>query len=201
MHPDQFTLVNSIDEEIFKRSRDELLYHARVLDAMGLDTTAKIQIHVGGVYGNKTESVKRFISRFKGLDGKIKRRLVIENDDVSYTLRECLAISEKTGIPVLFDAFHHSVHSSGETMRDAVRLSRKTWKKEDGILMVDYSLQKPKSNPGTHAESIDIRSFKDFITRTDPYNFDVMLEIKDKEKSALKAVKALQGDTRFKNTA
>ena len=34
MHPDQFTLINSLDEAIFERSRRELLYHAQVLDAL-----------------------------------------------------------------------------------------------------------------------------------------------------------------------
>ena len=53
MHPDPFTLINSRDEAIFERSCRELLYHAQVLDAMELDRTAKIQIHVGGVYGDK----------------------------------------------------------------------------------------------------------------------------------------------------
>jgi UV DNA damage endonuclease len=48
MHPNQFTLINSINDEIFARSKKELKYHAEILDLMKLDTSAKIQIHVGG---------------------------------------------------------------------------------------------------------------------------------------------------------
>jgi UV DNA damage endonuclease len=55
MHPDQFTLINSPDRGIFNRSVRELRYHSDVLDLLGTDLTAKIQIHVGGAYGNKEE--------------------------------------------------------------------------------------------------------------------------------------------------
>ncbi len=53
MHPDQFTLINSIKEDIFERSKNELTYHAQILDLLKLDTSAKIQIHVGVAYGDK----------------------------------------------------------------------------------------------------------------------------------------------------
>ena len=197
MHPDQFTLINSLDKDIFERSRRELLYHAEVLDLLGLDRTAKIQIHAGGVYGDKQKSMERFARRYKMLDKAVTGRLVIENDDVSYTFRECLSISRETGAPVLFDVFHHSINCSGETAHDAIRLAQNTWHKKDGILMADYSSQKPGARPGTHTESINIKCFKDFLKASRPYDLDIMLEIKDKEKSALKAVKALEGDRRL----
>ncbi len=197
MHPDQFTLINSLKEEIFKRSRRELLYHARVLDLLDLNRTAKIQIHVGGVYGDRDAAVKRFIDRYGTLEEEIRRRLVIENDDVSYTLADCLAISRKTGIPVLFDVFHHAVNCSGEPVTEAVRLAAGTWKKRDGILMADYSSLKPGGSRGNHAEKIDIRDFRKFLAASRPIDFDVMLEIKDKEMSAVKAVAAAASDPRF----
>jgi len=40
---------------------------------------------------------------------------------------------------------------------------------------------------GKHTERIDIKSFKYFTKQTEDLDFDIMLEIKDKEISALKA--------------
>ena len=61
MHPDQFVLINAKDSDIVKRSINELEYHCDLLDALGLDKTARVQIHVGGVYGEKDKSMQRFI--------------------------------------------------------------------------------------------------------------------------------------------
>ena len=104
MHPDQFTLINSLDSKVFENSVRELVYHAQVLDLMELDTSAKIQIHVGGVYKDKERSLSRFVERFGKLDEVVKRRLVVENDDGRYNLRYCLRISAQTESSVLFDA-------------------------------------------------------------------------------------------------
>jgi len=190
VHPDQFTLINSVDNRVFENSCRELAYHTQVLDLMKLDTSAKIQIHVGGIYGGKEKSSKRFIERFEKLDETGKRRLVIENDDRRYNLEDCLQINAETGIPVLFDVFHHEINNSGETRREAFEIFTKTWKKKDGIPMVDYGSQQIGELKGKHADSIDLKHFKKFLPETKPFDFDVMLEIKDKEKSALKAIKA-----------
>ncbi|HEX3034579.1 MAG TPA: UV DNA damage repair endonuclease UvsE [Thermodesulfobacteriota bacterium] len=197
MHPDQFTLINSQDENVYERSVAELLYHTKILDLMELDLTAKIQIHVGGVYGNKDESITRFIRRFQVLDNTIKRRLVIENDDRLYNLRDCYRIHIETGVPILFDAFHHELNNSGEVPAEAFHLFSRTWKKEDGIPMVDYSSQEIDTRRGTHTLAIDTKHFEKFINDTKNFDFDLMLEIKNKESSALKAVEILSDDIRF----
>ena len=197
MHPDQFTLINSPDEEIFKRSIKELLYHAQVLDLLGLDKSAKIQIHTGGVYGNKKESIRRFVKRYCQLENFTKKRLVIENDDRNYTLKDCLEIHKETKIPVIFDSFHHQINNTGETIQEVFEMFIDTWGKSDGLPMVDYSSQQKQKRKGKHAESINLKHFKEFLKQTTPFDFDVMLEIKDKEKSAIKAVKAASGDKRL----
>jgi len=198
MHPDQFTLINSVDENIFKRSVKELAYHAQVLDLMNLDSSAKIQIHVGGVYGNKNKSIRRFVKRFFKLDSSITNRLVIENDDKLYCLRDCIEISYETGLPVLFDVFHHTLYNSGESIAEAFGSFVRTWSVgKDGIPMVDYSSRQYGSSR-QHAESIDLDDFRLLLKETESYDFDIMLEIKDKEKSALKAVEAVSDDPRFR---
>ena len=197
MHPDPFIVINSVDNRVFENSLGELAYHAHVLDLMELDTTAKVQIHIGGVYGNKEKSMKRFGERLEKLEGLIRRRLVIENDDRCYTLDDCLQLNEETGIPVLFDIFHHEVNNSGETTRKALGLFTKTWNEDDGLPMVDYSSQRKNGSKRKHAESINLEHFRSFLKKTKPFDFDIMLEIKDKEKSALKAAIAASEDNRF----
>ena len=54
--------------------------------------------------------------------------------------------------------------------------------------MVDYSSQEPNGSPRQHAETIDIEDFDLFLKQTQQFDFDIMLEIKDKEKSAIKAI-------------
>ncbi|MDH4210733.1 MAG: UV DNA damage repair endonuclease UvsE [candidate division WOR-3 bacterium] len=197
MHPDQFTLINSIDPRIFTRSIAELEYHADVLDLMDLNSTAKIQIHVGGVYKEKDKSMKRFVLRYGKLSTRVRKRLVIENDEHNYKLADCLKINKETDVPVLFDAYHHEMNNEGEGTAECLEESSRTWRSFDGIPMIDYSQQKKGAVKGAHAERINTGKFKRFLKITHPYDFDIMLEIKDKEKSALKAVRAASHDIRF----
>ncbi|MDE4907691.1 UV DNA damage repair endonuclease UvsE [Methanogenium marinum] len=198
MHPDQFILLNAKDPDILDRSIAELAYHAEVLDLLGLDMSAKIQLHVGGVYGDREASIVRFIDRYLCLDELILRRLVIENDDHRYTARDCLRVHAETGIPVIFDTLHHRVNSvSNEPVVEIYPDVAATWDPRDGIPMVDYSTQDPDGRPGKHAATIDIPDFLGFTEDIRSFDVDIMLEIKDKEMSALKAIAALESDTRL----
>ena len=72
-----------------------------------------------------------------------------------------------------------------------------TWGSHDGIPMVDYSSQDPDGRPGKHAATIDITDFLNFTEEIHSFDVDIMLEIKDKEMSALKALSALERDRRI----
>lgn len=191
MHPDQFVLINSPNQDVVKRSIKELIYHCEVLDLLELSAAAKVQIHIGGVYGDKSQALQRFINVYKNLPSLIKKRLVIENDHISYSLKDCLFVHREIGIAVLFDSFHHECLNNKETIKQAMLSASQTWQKRDGILMVDYSSQKPKTNKGTHSEHINLKQFRKFLQQSKDIKFDLMLEIKDKEKSALLARKVL----------
>jgi UV DNA damage endonuclease len=188
MHPGQYVLLNAMDEKIRSRSIAELTYHCNVLDSLGLDESAKIQIHVGGVYGDKVQALTRFVNAYESLGPKIRRRLVIENDDRLFNLKDCIDIHALTGIPIVFDTFHHRLLNSGESLSEAINKARCTWdKKHDEILMVDYSEQEGGERLGVHSYEINTESFKHFLQHAKEFDFDLMLEIKDKEKSALQA--------------
>lgn len=200
MHPDQFVIFNSPSIKIVDNSIRELRHHCKVLDAMCLDQTAKVQIHIGGVYRNKLEAIERFIKTYndeKIVDNLIRRRLVIENDDHLYNLKDCLFINQQTGIPIVFDIFHHQCFSSnGEPLIIAIQSAMSTWKTKDGLPMIDYSNQSFDNNglrnrKGKHSTTIDLTLFRNFLKKTEGLDFDIMLELKDKEKSALKALDVL----------
>jgi len=125
----------------------------------------------------------------RGIGAEIARNLARDGATV--------AVSARTGIPVLFDAFHHQIHNRGESAAEALRLAALTWKEVDGLPMVDYSQPAPGRAMGSHAASIDIGRFRRFLSETNRVDFDVMLEIKDKEKSALRAARAARHDPRF----
>jgi UV DNA damage endonuclease len=96
------------------------MYHCIVLDSLGLDESAKIQIHVGGTYGDKVQGLTRFVNVYKLLEPNVRRRLVIENDDRLFSLKDCLNIHALTVIPIVFDTFHHRLLNNGETLPEAI---------------------------------------------------------------------------------
>lgn len=193
MHPDQFVLINALNPQIVANSIAELEYQSAFLGALGLSSKAKLQIHVGGVYGDKNASIQRFIVNYQKLPQNIKDRLVIENDDKSYNTNDCLYIHEQTNIPIIFDNLHFYCLNDGGSMLDALKATRKTWNIEiDGIPMLDYSTQDMTSaNLGKHTFSIDEDDFAEYLEDIKNFNSDIMLEIKDKEISAIKAVNIL----------
>ncbi len=194
MHPGQYTLVNTPTEQTWLNSIRELVYHATILDLMELDTSARIQIHVGGVYGDKDASLARFIERFALLPEIVRRRLVIENDERLYGVPDCLKIAEALHIPILFDDFHFRLKADPMPYDEAVRAVRATWQAQDsapngvGVPLVDYSSQDASKRFGSHAAALDEADFVGFLDRIGSDQVDVMLEIKDKNVSALRAL-------------
>jgi len=193
MHPDQFVLINAKSQDIVDNSIKELEYHTDFLNLMRLDYSAKIQIHIGGIYGDKEKSRKQFISNYKTLlSENIKKRLVIENDDHLYNLKDCIEIHKSTGIPILFDVFHHICFDNNLPLNIALQISNNTWNHDkDGIMMIDYSNQELNKRKGKHSYSLDIKEFEKFILSVSDLDFDIILEIKDKEKSAKKAIEII----------
>lgn len=193
-HPDQFVVLNSPDPAIVQRSVAELVYQGSMLDLMGLDSTAKLQIHAGGAYGDKGAALARWTETFDTLlPDAVKVRLVVENDDRLYSLRECLSLHDITGVPILFDNFHHECLNHGEPMREALRLAAATWHPtRDGVLMMDYSSQAPDERRGKHTDTLVPELFRGFLADLDGLEVDMMFEIKDKEASAVRALGILR---------
>ena len=190
MHPGQYTVLNSPKNQVVKRAIDDLDYHTRVLDSLNLSKEHKIILHIGGIYDNKDKAIKRFIVNFNMLNNNIKDRLVIENDDKSYNIKDVLNISSILNIPVVFDNLHNHVNNSGENRDENywIELSSKTWSKEHGKQKIHYSQQNPNKCIGAHSETIESNEFLEFYNKLSNKDLDIMLEVKDKNLSAIKCI-------------
>ncbi len=188
MHPGQYTVLNSLRPEVVHSSVAELEYHARFLGSMGLDFTHKLVLHLGGVYGDKPASLERFARNVGLLSEGARRRLVLENDERSYTLQDALGVSRQTGCPVVFDVFHHRYNPSLEGLgtRALVETAAQTWSAADGRQKMHYSDPWPGKPAGSHSFSVDVEAFGAFYEQVRGLELDVMLEVKDKEQSVLK---------------
>ncbi|NLO22277.1 MAG: UV DNA damage repair endonuclease UvsE [Syntrophomonadaceae bacterium] len=190
MHPGQYTVLNSPDQGVAKRAVDDLMYHSDFLDSLGVDGTSKIILHIGGAYGDKKVAIKRFAQRYKDLDECIQRRLVIENDDKTYHIGDVLELGFSLGVPVVYDNLHNQINYCDQRKDDFYWISqcRSSWKPRDGKQKVHYSQQNPLKSAGSHSESIAIDEFLDFYLRLGESQPDIMLEVKDKNLSALKCI-------------
>lgn len=188
MHPGQYTVLNSTNPEVVERAVEDLAYHCRFLDSLGCDQTCKVILHVGGVYGDKKASMDRFMEEYRKLPLEIKGRLVIENDDKSYSTKDVLTIAEKIHTPVIFDNLHHQINggdASGD-MLQWIRACSQTWGNKDGKQKIHYSQQSPGAIPGAHSDFIQAEGFLDFYKELGSLDLDIMLEVKDKNLSAIK---------------
>lgn len=189
MHPGQYTVLNSISEQVVLKAVEDLEYHCSFLDCLGVDKTNKIVLHIGGVYDNKSKSIERFISNYKKLSEAVKDRLVIENDEKSYNIKDVYEIGEKTDIPVIFDNLHHEINTdSTYTELEWIKKCITTWRKEDGKAKIHYSNQDYEKKRGSHSKYIYIKEFMQFYNKLESLELDIMLEVKDKNLSALKCI-------------
>ena len=188
MHPGQYTVLNSIRQDVVEKSIDDLVYHCKFLDSLRCDSTSKIILHVGGVYNDKAKSIQRFLDRYQELDENIKKRLILENDDKSYNIQDVLLISKKTGIPVVYDNFHHKLNSPQNNISEYewIDICAKTWSREDGKQKIHYSQESKGGKRGAHSDSIIADDFMKFYNGLLSKDIDIILEVKDKNLSAVK---------------
>lgn len=233
MHPGQYTVLNSNNSNVVEHALSDLDYHEKLLSSMGLDTKNKIILHIGGVYGDKDKAMSNFVEQYQKLTASIKSRLVIENDDRNYTIKDVVELSKKTGAPVVFDNLHHEINPPIESFSSIestptnemkhriennhqieinlpnetnlptnyrnntksqfewIEECRKTWGVKDGKQKLHYSQQKEGGLKGAHSDSISIEAFMDFYKNLINKDLDIMLEVKDKNISAIKCMNAI----------
>lgn len=184
-HPDQFILLSSADENITRRSIDELKYQAQVAGWIHADV---INIHGGGAYGDKHRALQRVAKQVQKLPASIRKRLTFENDDRVYTPSDLLPLCKQLEVPLVYDVHHHRCLKDGLSVEAATEAALKTWRREPLFHL---------SSPLNGWRGKQVHKHHDYI---DPQDFpqcwrhlDVTVEVeaKAKEQAVLKLIKAM----------
>ncbi len=180
-HPDQFILLSSADPQVTKKSIEELEYQAQVSQMVGADV---INIHAGGVYGDKKAALERVGYALTRLNKAVRQRLTFENDDRSYTPSDLLAFCKKHSVAFVYDVHHHRCLPDDLTVEQATALALKTWNREPLFHISSPKEKWTSPNPRWHHDYIDIKDFPQCWR-----NLDITVEVEAKAKEL--AVKKL----------
>ena len=189
-HPGPFNVLTSPHEHVVENCIGDLTMHGDVFDMLGQSRTHynKINIHIGGAYGDKPKSMERFCKNFERLPNRVKSRLTVENDDKQsmYSVKELYhGVYSNIGVPIVFDYHHHRFCDGGLSEQEALELAISTWPK-DITPATHYSESRSieqeddKIRPQAHSDYVYDK------INTYGNNIDIMIEAKHKELAVAK---------------
>lgn len=127
-HPSQYILLNSPNPELTAKSIQDLASQSEMLDRMGLDDEAVVITHVGGVYDDREAARARWIEGWEQCPEHVRRRLVLENDDLRFSAADVLWIHERTGVRLIFDYQHFwCLNPEGLDLRETLERFMASW--------------------------------------------------------------------------
>lgn len=200
-HPSQYIVLNSENPDTRAGAIRDVEVQTQLLDAMGAPAEAVCVLHVGGAAGGRDAALERFERGFERLSERARARLVIENDDRSFSLGDVLEVHRRTGLRVVWDILHHHcLDPSRIPDREALELALTTWP-EDQVPKIHWSTPRTAVTDGklpalrAHADMVDPIAFESFL-RHDAAglrDFDVMVEAKAKDLAVLRLREQLSG--------
>lgn len=191
-HPGQYNVVGTPNEATFQQTINDLNYHAEVLDRMGMGADSVMVVHGGGLYGDKEKTLERWCENYLRLPEPIKRRLVLENCEKCFSIEDCLYVSEKVHVPVVFDTHHYSCYNilhpdeSFKRPGEYVEAILNTWKRR-GIKPKFHVSEQGSGRTGHHSDYIEV--IPDYLLEIpEKYgcDIDIMIEAKKKELAIFK---------------
>ncbi|MBW6511099.1 MAG: UV DNA damage repair endonuclease UvsE [Desulfuromonadaceae bacterium] len=176
LHPDQFTLLSSPRPAVTAAALKDLEYQAMLAALIGADT---INIHGGGVYGDKVSALARLVEQVSALSEPIRSRLSLENDDKSYTVKDLLPVCAELAIPLVYDVHHHRCNSDGLSIAEATQACLKTWQHvgREAYFHISSPRDGWEGKSGPHADFIDLTDFPDEWS-----GLDVTIDVEAKAK-------------------
>jgi UV DNA damage endonuclease len=131
-HPGQFNVLTSPRPHVVKNCVKDLTIHGEIFDIMNMPRTpeSKINIHIGGAYGDRHSATDRWCKNFELLPESVQSRLTVENDDKPnmYSTKMLYdMVHKRTGVPIVFDSHHFECGPQDSTYDDAFLTAVSTW--------------------------------------------------------------------------
>lgn len=192
-HPNEFNVINSTKGEVVCNTERNLMQHVHLFEDLNYPL-GKMILHIGGSEGGKEASIERFLRNLATYPEKISTKLILENDDKTFTASEVLRICSKTGCPMVFDVHHHNCNNNGETIAELLGDILNTWKNEVLTPKFHFSTPKDHVKDRKHADYINAEDFIDFleICKIFEKDIDIMLEAKQKDLALFQLVKDIK---------
>lgn len=196
-HPDEFNVINSINPKVVENTLINLTRQVEWFEDMNYKE-GKMVIHVGGATEGKDAALKRFIENFNKFPKYIKERLIIENDDKTYTAKETLSLCKELKIPMVLDIHHHNCNNDGDDITVILEDILNTWKNESLPPKMHFSSPKDRNLidkvDRKHSDFIEAEDFIKFIELLKVFNrdVDIMLECKEKDLALFKLVNEIR---------
>lgn len=191
-HPGQYNVVGSPVRASFEQTICDLKYHADVLDLMGMGSDSVMVVHGGGVYGDKQATLQRWCDQYAELPDNVRARLVLENCEKCFSIEDCLWVSSRVGVPVVFDTHHFScykqLHQEEQFDEPAAYIPRilATWAAR-GIKPKFHVSEQGSGRLGHHSDYItEIPKYLLDIPELYGTEVDIMIEAKMKEQAVLR---------------
>ena len=184
-HPGPFNVLTSPHPHVVDNCITDLTIHGEVFDMLGLSRTPynKINIHIGGAYGDKESAMERFCKSFERLPDSVKSRLTVENDDKAsmYSVKDLYeGVYKRIGIPIVFDYHHHKFCTGDLSEQQALEMAISTW--PEGITPATHYSESRRDEQKD--ETIRVQAHSDYVyDKIETYGneIDVMVEAKHKE--------------------
>lgn len=192
-HPDEFNVINSLREDVVENTKRNLWHHVHLFEDLEYPL-GKMVIHIGSSQGGKVPASKRFISNFKNFPREITSKLMLENDDKTFTVKEVLHICQEISAPMVLDVHHHLCNNTDNSLSNMIHDIFGTWGNEALPPKFHFSSPKDREKDRKHADFIDAKAFIDFIEicKSVNKNFDVMIEAKSKDLALYKLVEDIK---------
>lgn len=197
-HPDQFNVINSVSPEVVENTKNNLWFHTNLFEDLNYPL-GKMVLHVGSGAGGKEKSLERFKENFTNYPKEITSKIILENDDKTFTAKETLKLCKELGIPMVLDAHHHLCNNDGEDIKSLLGEIFHTWKNENLPPKLHFSSPKETPTDRRHADFINPDEFISFLELCRDFNtdIDIMIEAKMKDSALfdlVKSIKAIRED-------